>query len=76
MTSICAVIRWLPVIRAQVPAGANVVFYYFHNKNEIKHFSKCALSITSVSLFTLILHFTSILENCIFPVIVYIQSGH
>ena len=70
--------RWLerwtlnPAIWVQFPVDANVFIF-----NEIKlFFTKFSLSITLESLFTLILHFTSLLENCIFPVIVYIQSGH
>ena len=55
------------------------MFLFFIFTLEMKYnffFTKFFLSITLESLFTLILHFTSILENCIFPVIVYIQSGH
>ena len=75
--------RWLerwtlnPAIRVQFPVDANVFIFIFYTRTEIKlFFTKFSLSITLESLFTLILHFTSLLENCIFPVIVYIQSGH
>ena len=63
--------RWTlnPAIRVQFPVDANVFIFTLF-------FTKFSLSITLESLFTLILHFTSLLENCIFPVIVYIQSGH
>ena len=55
-------------VPGSIPGGRQC--FYFYTRNEMKlFFTRFSLSITLESLFTLILHFTSLLENCIFQLL-------